>query len=434
MTSAELMCLGQVGLRTQLPGRSEGESFTPERRMRMRSGRLILSSMVFLLAGVPVHSNALTVIITAAAPGTTTASKTLGPVVKTPAGTRTPISLNGLAINGFTFSATAGGTTLAQVISDVSGGVERVYMTNTTITAPTSACSSTAPCKLTLTASSNVGDFPAKASGGYPSGVAVSAFLVKADGKSNAVSDTISVTGQAKASTTMDPINTTPGAGTGDTPTSLPSACTGKSTCLFTATLANGGSFNAQISETIQFQCLTPCDPAKTFSVTITFIRPGDKVTFGVGVAQSTTPTVAGNNFVGALLPHFGNFSPQVQITSGSNFQLKVPFTLNTGSNGINPAVEFVNFSLTPKAVTPFSATIPPGSFKKQSTGSFAFSGVINNVALQVIIVPLGGLNYEFRADGKAAGLLKGAQNPVCVTLTIEDDTSGDTCVSGQLQ
>ena len=398
----------------------------------MRSGRLILSSMVFLLAGVPVHSNALTVVIAAATPGTTTASRTLGPLVKTPAGTSTAISLNGLAVNGFTFSATAGGTTVAQVTSDVSGGVERVYMTNTTIAAPTSACSSTAPCKLTLTASSDVGDFPAKASGGYPSGVAVSAFLVRADGKSNAVSDTISVTGQAKASTTMDPINTTPGAGTGDTPTSLPSACTGKSTCLFTASLANGGSFNAQISETIQFQCLSPCNPSKTLSVTITFIRPGDKVTFGVGVAQSTTPTVAGTNFVGALLPHFGKFSPKVEIAKGKTFELKAPFTLNAGSNGISPAVEFVNFSLTPKAGTPYSGTIPPGSFKKQKKGDFVFEGVINNATLEAKIIPLGGLNYEFRAEGKGGGLLTGAQNPVCITLTIEDDTSGDTCVSAE--
>jgi hypothetical protein len=405
--------------------------------MKMRSGRLILSIVLFLLAGVPVHSDALTVVVDASKPGATTLRTTLGPVVKTPPGTSTTISLSGLRgvlTNGFTFSATAGGTTLPQVISDVSGGVERVFMNNTTITAPTSSCSSTAPCTLTLTASSDAGDFATKAPGGYPSGVAVSAFLVKADGKSNALSDTISVTGNAKASTTLDPINTTPGAGTGDTPTSVPRACTGKTTCKYTASLTNGGSFNEQISETIQLQCSTTlCNPSKTFSVTITFIRPGDKVTFGVGVAQTTTPQVT-TSFVGALLPHFSKFSPKVEITAGSKFELKAPFTLNAGSNGIRPLVEFVNFGLTPTAGTPYSATIPPGSFKKQKKGDFVFEGVINNATLEAKIIPLGGLNYEFRAEGMGAGLLTGARNPVCIVLTIEDDTSGSTCVSAEFE
>jgi hypothetical protein len=398
---------------------------------------LILSSVLFLLAGVPVHSDALTVVIDAK-PGTTP-PRTLGPVVKTPAGTSTAISLSGVTINGFTFRATAGGTTLPQVISDASGGVERIYLNNTTITAPTApgSCSLTAPCTLTLTASSDLGDYASKAPGGYPSGTFVSAFVVKADGRSTATNNTVSVTGRAKASSTtsFDPINTTPGAGTGDTPTSLPRACTGKTTCKFTALLTNGGSFNEQISETIQLQCppAALCAPSKTFSVTITFTSPGDKDTFGVGVAQSTTPQVT-TGFVGALLSHFRKFSPKVEIKPGSKFELKAPFTLNAGSNGINPAVEFVNFSLTPKAGTPYSGTIPPGSFKKQKRGDFVFDGVINSATLEAKIIPLGGLNYEFRAEGKGARLLTGARNSVCIVLTIEDDTSGSTCVSAEFE
>jgi hypothetical protein len=408
--------------------------------MKMQSRQVTLSIVLFLLAGVPVRSDALTVVISASKPGATDASTTTLPtLINTPPGTSTAISLSGFTINGFTFSATAGSTTLPQVISDVSGGVERVYMTTgTTITAPTAAgsCSATAPCKLTLSASSNTGDFAKKAAGGYPSGVSVSAFLVQADGRSNAVNNTVTVSGQAKAlsATAFDAINTTPGAGTGDTPTSLPRACTGKATCTFTAALTNAGSFKDTISETIQLQCATPpCDPAKTFSVTVTFVRPGDKVTFGVGIAQSTTHQVT-NSFIGALLPAFSNFSPKVEITKGNEFELNAPFTLNAGSNGISPATEFVNFSLTPKSGTPYSGTIPPGSFKKQKAGGYAFNGVINGAKLEAKITPLGGSKYEFRVEGGGTGLLSGAQNPVCIALTIEDDTSGSTCVSAEIK
>jgi hypothetical protein len=402
----------------------------------MQSRHVMLSIVLFLVAGVPVRSDALTVVIDTKV-GSTTLSRPLPPVVKTPPGTSTTISLSGLNVNGFTFSATAGGTTLPQVISDVSGGVERIYLYNTTITAPTAAgsCSLTAPCTLTLTASSDLGDYASKAPGGYPSGAFVSAFLVQASG-SNAKDNTISLTAQAKAlsTTALDPINTTPGAGTGDTSTSLPLSCTGKTTCKFTAT-ALKGSLNDSISETIQLQCppATLCVPSKTFSLTLTFTRPGDKDTFGAGVAQATTPQVT-TAFVGALLPHFSMFSPKVEIKAGSTFELKAPFTLNAGSNGINPAVEYVNFSLTPNSGTPYSGTISPGSFKKQKGGNFAFEGVINNATLEAKIIPLGGLKYEFRAEGKGAGLLTGAQNSVCIVLTIEDDTSGSSCVSAEIK
>jgi hypothetical protein len=81
-----------------------------------------------------------------------------------------------------------------------------------------------------------------------------------------------------------------------------------------------------------------------------------------------------------------------------------------------------------------YSATIPPRSFKKQKKGDFVFNGVINEAKLKAQIIPLGHGKYEFTADVKGDGLLAGAQNPVCVTLTIEDDSSGSTCVSAEFK
>ncbi len=54
----------------------------------------------------------------------------------------------------------------------------------------------------------------------------------------------------------QDVINATPGAGTGDVLVSLPSSCTGTSTCKFTATSLTK-SFNTQITETVQHKCDT---------------------------------------------------------------------------------------------------------------------------------------------------------------------------------
>ena len=397
----------------------------------MRSARLLLSGMLLLLAGVPASSYGLTVKITASRPGTTPVTTTLPPAIGTTPGTRT-VSLSNVSVNGFTFTPTAS-TSAPRVVADVAGGVERILMVNTTIKGP-SICSSTARCTITLTASSDNNDYPKKGPGGYPSGTFVSVINTTAVGLV-AVGNTVSVTGRARASgTILDPINTTPGAGTGDTATSLPKACTGKTSCLFTAAQTNGGSFNEQISETIQLQCGTSlCDPAKDFSVTVVFTHSNDKATFGIGTAQSTTPTVT-TNFVGALLPNFSSFTPRLQITGTSKFQLRIPFTLNAGTNGIAPTLEFVNFTLTPQFGTPYSDTIPPGSFKQIKPNEFAFDGVINNAMLRAKFIALGGNKYEFRVDATGSGLLAGAQNPVCVALTIEDDTSGGNCVLAEFK
>ena len=46
---------------------------------------------------------------------------------------------------------------------------------------------------------------------------------------------------------------------------------------------------------------------------------------------------------------------------------------------------------------------------------------MINGVALEAVIRPLGGGRYEFKAEGEGAAL-PGTANPVQVSLTIGDD------------
>jgi len=116
----------------------------------------------------------------------------------------------------------------------------------------------------------------------------------------------------------------------------------------------------------------------------------------------------------------------KLEISAGG-FQLNESFTLGNNSNGINPVTENVSLQ-----IGNFSATIPPGSFRKNPNGRFAFQGVINGVSLQVQIVPLGNNMFTFNADGTGVHLT-GLTNPVTVVLTIGID-SGTTTATAEFQ
>ena len=51
------------------------------------------------------------------------------------------------------------------------------------------------------------------------------------------------------------------------------------------------------------------------------------------------------------------------------------------------------------------TATIPPGSFKKQTDGSFTFEGKIQGVGLGALIRRTGTLRYAFEAQARGANL-----------------------------
>jgi YVTN family beta-propeller protein len=132
------------------------------------------------------------------------------------------------------------------------------------------------------------------------------------------------------------------------------------------------------------------------------------------------------------------NAKPVIKFGSVPNhdaFALKSSFTLSsTDSNGINPPAEAVTLQ-----IGTFTATIPPGSFRRHRDGDedehedgvFTFKGVIGGVRLEALIKRTGTLRYAFDAEAKGASLT-GTKNPVQVMLTIGDD-SGTTSVTARI-
>jgi YVTN family beta-propeller protein len=123
----------------------------------------------------------------------------------------------------------------------------------------------------------------------------------------------------------------------------------------------------------------------------------------------------------------FAAFSAKVDISpSTGSFDMNSTFTLGTGSRGINPLTQPVTLK-----VGAFTATIPAGSFQQNPQG-FVFGGIINGVALEVIIVPQGSNSFALRAQGTGASNLP-TTNPVTVGLTIGNNAD-TTTVTANIQ
>src|SRR5216684_361207 len=108
-----------------------------------------------------------------------------------------------------------------------------------------------------------------------------------------------------------------------------------------------------------------------------------------------------------------------LQFNQGA-INLNSAFTLGAGSDGIFPLTEAVG--AVALQVGTYSTTIPAGSFRLKSNGSFMFVGTINGVSMSAKITPQGGNNYTFQFVCTGANLT-GTVNPASVTLTIGDDT-----------
>ncbi len=141
----------------------------------------------------------------------------------------------------------------------------------------------------------------------------------------------------------------------------------------------------------------------------------------GTVLAGSAPQSVA----ISPLVPFASSFA-KLEIAK-QGFDLKESFTLGANTNGINPLAENVTLR-----IGTFSVTIPPGSFKLNPNGRFAFQGGINGVSLEVQIVPLGNKIFTFKAEGTGVDLT-GLTNPVTVVLTIGIN-SGSTAVTAQFQ
>jgi hypothetical protein len=149
----------------------------------------------------------------------------------------------------------------------------------------------------------------------------------------------------------------------------------------------------------------------------------------------ATVPVGNGPVGVGIVPPPVGvpflAFGAKLVIQFGSvpnhdAFGFGSSFTLSSTAPAINPVTQPVKLQ-----IGTFSITIPPGSFKKNSQGSFTFAGGIDGMRLQVLIKPTGTLRYAFQA--KATGPnLTGTKNPVLVSLTIGGN-SGTTSVTASI-
>ncbi len=146
-----------------------------------------------------------------------------------------------------------------------------------------------------------------------------------------------------------------------------------------------------------------------------------------VSVIDTANNTVVATVPVGAAAIAITPDGKHAYVVNHDAFALGFSFTLSsTDSNGIDPLTEAVTLQ-----VGTFTATIPPGSFKKDGQGSFAFVGVINGVGLGVLIKPTGTLRYLLEAKGIGANLA-GTKNTVYVTLAIGGD-SGATSVNASI-
>jgi hypothetical protein len=119
----------------------------------------------------------------------------------------------------------------------------------------------------------------------------------------------------------------------------------------------------------------------------------------------------------------FAALTLKVEIKDDA-FEVKGPFTLGAASDGIDPLMEAVSLQ-----TGPFTLTLPAGAFELDRTGTFKFEGVVDGMALEVKITPLGGAAFDFSAEGRGADLT-GIANPVPVTLTIGDDRGQVTVIA----
>lgn len=119
----------------------------------------------------------------------------------------------------------------------------------------------------------------------------------------------------------------------------------------------------------------------------------------------------------------FSAFSSSLELSGGAGpgFQVNATVRLGASSDGINPITEPVVFQ-----VGSYLAIVPPGSFTRNTDGTFIFKGVISGVTLEIRIRPLVNAGFTFRAEGSGANLtwreLAGA-DPVSVGLAIGNDT-----------
>ena len=158
---------------------------------------------------------------------------------------------------------------------------------------------------------------------------------------------------------------------------------------------------------------------------TIVATVPVGSAPYGVAIVPPP-PGVPFLAFNAKLAIQFGSVPTKDAFGFGSNF------TLSSTAPAIDPLTDPVTLQ-----VGTFTTTIPPGSFKKQTDGSFTFQGTIHGVGLGALIKPTGTLRYLFEAKANGANLT-GTVNTVYATLAIgggsfSNSNSGATSVTATI-
>jgi len=309
--------------------------------------------------------------------------------------TTTTIPIASFVHQGFTISAT--------VSSQQSGTLQKITFNPTTIIANAgTGCTTAAPCRMEILATSDPCDFPTeKPAGGYPAGAFMMGSFVGAQPAGNG--DTISMTGEASGASssgslegcistdtrpvaipiTDDVINATPGTGPANIGVSLPSSCTGNLTCKFMATTFKR-AFSTQITETVQQVCpieSTSCLTRLRTKVNIEIKTAGNRVTLPldhvtVNPDPEPNPALKKNptkQLISQVSPPFADMDVGLLEVGRNDFLLTAKLRLES-SNPIDPSKEEVFLR-----VGPFSMTVPPNRFKRLLNGKlYTFVGRID--------------------------------------------------------
>jgi hypothetical protein len=143
-------------------------------------------------------------------------------------------------------------------------------------------------------------------------------------------------------------------------------------------------------------------------------------------IVPPSTIVTAIQQLIASFIRPFSSFAPKVEIGSTGSFELTAPITLNSNSDGIDPATDDVSFSL-----GSFAITIPAGSFTVNGKGFYQFTGTINGVALQAIIKPTT-TGYQLQIDGSGVNLSNDA-NSMTVAAQVGND-GGTAMITAQIQ
>jgi hypothetical protein len=310
--------------------------------------------------------------------------------------TTTTIPLASFVHQGFTISAT--------VSSQQSGTLQKITFNPTTIVANAgTGCTTAAPCRMEIFATSDPCDFPIeKQAGGYPAGVFMMGSFAGTQPAGNG--DTIAMTGEASGATssstspeacsssdtrpvaipiTDDVINATPGTGPANVGVSLPSSCTGNPACKFMATTFKR-AFSTQITETVQQVCpieSPTCLTRLRTKVNVEIKTAGNRVTLPLDHVTANpdpepNPALKKNptkQLITQVSPPFADMDVGLLEVGRNDFLLTAKLRL-ASDNPIDPSKEETFLR-----VGGFSMTIPPNRFKRLLNGKlYTFVGRID--------------------------------------------------------